>query len=74
MDAYRRFLAAVQHSTARRIHMAEQRNAPVNATGANCFKEAVCIDAGRIFDSCTDAAVIIGLNPRGNAVWSFFDV
>lgn len=34
--------------------MAEQRNAPVNATGANCFKEAVCIDAGRIFDSCTD--------------------
>lgn len=34
--------------------MAEQRNAPVTATGANCFKEAVCIDAGRIFDSCTD--------------------
>lgn len=34
--------------------MAEQRTAPVSATGANCFKEAVCIDAGRIFDSCTD--------------------
>lgn len=34
--------------------MAEQKSAPVTATGANCFKEAVCIDAGRIFDSCTD--------------------
>lgn len=34
--------------------MAEQRTAPVTATGANCFKEAVCIDAGRIYDSCTD--------------------
>lgn len=44
--------------------MAEQRNAPVNATGANCFKEAVCIDAGRIFDSCTDVTVIIGLNRK----------
>jgi hypothetical protein len=34
--------------------MADQKVAPVTATGANCFKEAVCIDAGRIFDSCTD--------------------
>lgn len=34
--------------------MAEKKIAPVTATGANCFKEAVCIDAGRIFDSCTD--------------------
>lgn len=34
--------------------MAEQKVAPVSATGANCFKEAVCIDAGRIFDSCTE--------------------
>lgn len=34
--------------------MAEQRTAPVNATGAHCFKEAVCIDAGRIYDSCSD--------------------
>ena len=34
--------------------MAEQKTAPVTATGANCFKEAVCIDAGRIYDSCTD--------------------
>ena len=34
--------------------MAEQKQAPVTATGANCFKEAVCIDAGRIYDSCTD--------------------
>ena len=34
--------------------MAEQKHAPVNATGAHCFKEAVCIDAGRIYDSCTD--------------------
>lgn len=34
--------------------MAEQKIAPVTATGANCFKEAVCIDAGRIFDSCSD--------------------
>ena len=34
--------------------MAEQNKAPVSATGANCFKEAVCIDAGRIYDSCTD--------------------
>lgn len=34
--------------------MAEQKQAPAIATGANCFKEAVCIDAGRIYDSCTD--------------------
>ena len=34
--------------------MAEQRTAPVTATGANCFKEAVCIGAGRIYDSCTE--------------------
>lgn len=34
--------------------MADQKTAPVAATGANCFKEAVCIDAGRIYDSCTE--------------------
>ena len=34
--------------------MAEQKQAPVSAVGSNCFKEAVCIDAGRIYDSCTD--------------------
>ena len=34
--------------------MAEQKVAPVTATGSNCFKEAVCIDAGRIYDSCTE--------------------
>ncbi|MEM1485348.1 hypothetical protein V6615_10780 [Oscillospiraceae bacterium PP1C4] len=34
--------------------MVDQKTAPVSATGANCFKEAVCIDAGRIYDSCTE--------------------
>lgn len=24
------------------------------AAGANCFKEAVCISAGRIYDSCSE--------------------
>ena len=32
--------------------MAETNNS-CNA-GSNCFKEAVCIDAGRIYDSCSD--------------------
>ncbi len=31
--------------------MAEQNH---NATGANYFKEAVCINSGRIYDSCSD--------------------
>ncbi len=35
--------------------MAETRaNHPVTAAGANCFKEAVCINANRIYDSCSD--------------------
>ncbi len=34
--------------------MAELKCNPTPAAGANCFKEAVCIDAGRIFDSCSE--------------------
>lgn len=35
--------------------MADQNYTPYGAaTGANCFKEAVCINAGRIYDSCSD--------------------
>ena len=31
-----------------------ERNSQLGAAGAGCFKEAVCIDAGRIYDSCSD--------------------
>ena len=48
--------------------MAEQRTAPVTATGANCFKEAVCIDAGRIYDSCTDKDCLTDLQVFFTAV------
>lgn len=34
--------------------MAEQKVTATAAPGANCFKEAVCIDAGRIYDSCCE--------------------
>ncbi|MEG2597382.1 MAG: hypothetical protein RR977_03055, partial [Oscillospiraceae bacterium] len=35
--------------------MADSNYTPYgSATGANCFKEAVCINAGRIYDSCSD--------------------
>ncbi len=30
------------------------KEGPVNATGSNCFKEAVCIDTKRIYDSASD--------------------
>jgi hypothetical protein len=41
----------------RRIFMPENTACPAGANaagGANRFKEAVCIEAGRIFDSCSD--------------------
>lgn len=34
--------------------MADTRANPVTAPGPNCFKEAVCINANRIYDSCSD--------------------
>lgn len=34
--------------------MADSKGAPVSTPGSTCFKEAVCIDAGRIYDSCSD--------------------
>ena len=34
--------------------MAETNSAANNANPTSCFKEAVCIDAGRIYDSCSD--------------------
>ena len=35
--------------------MAEQNYTPYGAgAGANCFKEAVCVNSGRIYDSCSD--------------------
>jgi len=34
--------------------MAEQKNMPPAASNSACFKEAVCIDAGRVYDSCSD--------------------
>ena len=34
--------------------MAENMATPVGGSGQNRFKEAVCIEAGRIFDSCSD--------------------
>lgn len=35
--------------------MAETNFTPQGSTmGANCFKEAVCINAGRIYDSCSE--------------------
>ena len=29
-------------------------NGFVSASASNCFKEAVCIDAMRVYDSCSD--------------------
>ena len=34
--------------------MVDKNCSPLGSAGSNCFKEAVCIDAGRIFDSCSD--------------------
>lgn len=34
--------------------MADPKVVPLSGVGANCFKEAVCINASRIFDSCSD--------------------
>lgn len=34
--------------------MADHRNACANPVGSNTFKEAACIDANRIYDSCSD--------------------
>ena len=35
--------------------MAEHKDLPgVGAVGAGCFKEAVCINANRIYDSCSE--------------------
>ncbi len=34
--------------------MADSRVNPMSATGANMFKEAVCINADRVYDSCSD--------------------
>lgn len=37
------------------VFVAEQKDLPgVGAVGAGCFKEAVCINANRIYDSCSD--------------------
>jgi len=34
--------------------MADSKVTPTAAPGSGCFKEAVCIDAGRIYDSCSE--------------------
>ncbi len=34
--------------------MAEQKSVSSAAANSTCFKEAVCIDAGRVYDSCSD--------------------
>ncbi len=34
--------------------MSVPNESAVNAVGSNCFKEAVCIDTKRIYDSCSD--------------------
>lgn len=41
--------------------MADQRVNPMSAVGANMFKEAVCINAGRIYDSCSEKDVAADL-------------
>lgn len=38
----------------RRVIMADPKVTPMNAVGSHCFKEAVCIDAGRVYDSCSE--------------------
>ncbi len=40
--------------------MSEYRNTP-DAEQANCFKEAVCINANKIFDSCSDKDCVTDL-------------
>ena len=34
--------------------MADNRLMDCPSPASNCFKEAVCIDAGRVYDSCCD--------------------
>lgn len=41
--------------------MADSKVTPQAAAGSTCFKEAVCIDAGRIYDSCSDKDCVDGL-------------
>lgn len=41
--------------------MADSKVTPITAAGSNNFKEAVCIDAGRIYDSCSDKDCVEGV-------------
>ena len=41
--------------------MADSKVTPITAAGSNSFKEAVCIDAGRIYDSCSDKDCVEGV-------------
>ena len=42
--------------------MAEHKDLPgVGAVGASCFKEAVCINANRIYDSCSEKDCVEGM-------------
>ena len=42
--------------------MAEHKDLPgVGAVGAGCFKEAVCINANRIYDSCSEKDCVEGM-------------
>lgn len=57
--------------------MAEQKaNSTMSAASSACFKEAVCIDAGRVYDSCSDRrlpSLTTGRGPAGAtppAFWS----
>lgn len=34
--------------------MANTNYTQLNDNGSDCFKEAVCVDVGRIYDSCSD--------------------
>lgn len=34
--------------------MADSKFMAQQSNGTNCFKEAVCINSGRIYDSCSD--------------------
>ena len=37
------------------------------APGANCFKEAVCVNAGRIYDSCSSEHEASSETSAGNS-------
>ena len=46
--------------------MADSKVTPITAAGSNSFKEAVCIDAGRIYDSCSDKDCVEGVGTCGS--------